>query len=130
MRTNLTFIWANDHENRATLFQYDPIPNNMPIPRVGETVYLNDAKNNKDSDDQKKYAYNPMIVAEVEWSVGADHYSVEIVLRDPNPVEWAEGAFKFYPEYDYDHKGGYTVSGTFKSHRLPTELTKAEDNAV
>lgn len=102
----------------------------MPIPRVGETVYLNDAKNNKDSDDQKKYAYNPMIVAEVEWSVGADHYSVEIVLRDPNPVEWAEGAFKFYPEYDYDHKGGYTVSGTFKSHRLPTELTKAEDNAV
>ena len=78
-----------------------------------------------------------MIVAEVDWCAGEDFYSVEIVLRDPNPEEWAEGAFKFYPEYDYDHKGGYTVKGTFKSHRnsdiekeTDDPIIKGEDNAV
>jgi len=44
MRTSLSFIWANDHENRASLFEYEPLPSNFPIPRVGERVFLNDAK--------------------------------------------------------------------------------------
>jgi hypothetical protein len=131
MRTSLSFQWANDHENRMNLFEYSPIPNNVAIPRVGDRVFLNDAaqiEGRSNGDNGRTYSYDAMIVAEVDFSVGDDHYSVDVILRDPNPQEFAEGAFQLYPEYDYDHQGGYTISGTFKSHRPPKELTKGEDN--
>jgi hypothetical protein len=133
MRTTLSFQWANDHENRENLFEYDPIPNNIAIPRVGDRVFLSDAvgfERRVTGDSEKKYSYDAMIVAEVDFNVGKHHYSVDVILRDPNPQEFAEGAFQLYPEYDYDHKGGYTISGTFVSHRAPSDSTAEEDNAV
>tara|TARA_B100000949_G_C14072357_1_gene362327 strand:- start:217 stop:636 length:420 start_codon:yes stop_codon:yes gene_type:complete len=139
MRTTLSFQWANDHENRENLFEYDPIPNNIAIPRVGDRVFLSDAadfvgrtgfEEGSTGDSEKKYSYDAMIVAEVDFSVGEEHYSVDVILRDPNPQEYAEGAFQLYPEYDYDHKGGYTISGKFVSHRAPSDSKAEEDNAV
>ena len=126
MRTSLSFIWANDHENRASLFEYDPIPSNFPIPRVGDRVFLNDAKDkDKPDSNESTGSYDSMIVAEVEFGVYKDSYSVEIILRDPDPDEFADGAFKTYPEYDYDSQGGYVMKATHPSHRYP----KRESNA-
>ena len=130
MRTTLSFIWANDHENRASLFEYEPIPSNFPIPRVGDRVFLNDAKDKDDPDSDKTGSYDSMIVAEVEFAVYKDSYSVEIILRDPDPEEFADGAFKTYPEYDYDSQGGYVMKAVHPSHRYPKREPLEEDNAV
>jgi hypothetical protein len=120
MRTTLRFIWANDHANRASLFQYNPIPSNFPIPRVGDRVFLNDAKDiDKPDSNESTGSYDSMIVAEVEFAVYKDSYSVEVVLRHPNPEEFADGAWKTYPEYDYDSQGGYVMKATHSSHRYP-----------
>ena len=126
MRTSLSFVWANDHENRASLFEYDPIPSNFPIPRVGDRVFLNDAKDkDKPDSNESTGSYDSMIVAEVEFGVYKDSYSVEIILRDPDPDEFADGAFKTYPEYNYDSQGGYVMKAIHPSHRYP----KREANA-
>jgi len=128
MRTSIRFVWANDHENRASLFEYDPIPCNFAIPRVGDRVFLNDAKDKDNSDpaqSQETGSYDSMIVAEVDFSVYKDSYSVEVILRDPDPGEFADGAFKTYPEYDYDFQGGYVMKANHPSHRYP----KREPNA-
>ena len=119
MRTTLNFIWANDHENRASLFEYDPIPSNFAIPRVGDRVFLNDAKDKDHPDSDKTGSYDSMIVAEVEFGVYKDSYSVDVVLRDPDPEEFADGAWKTYPEYNYDSQGGYVMTATHPSHRYP-----------
>jgi hypothetical protein len=120
MRTSLSFVWANDHENRASLFEYDPLPSNLPIPRVGDRVFLNDAKDkDKPDSNESTGSYDSMIVAEVEFGVYKDSYSVEVILRDPNPDEFADGAFKTYPEYDYDSQGGYVMKANHPSHRYP-----------
>jgi hypothetical protein len=124
MKTSISFVWANDHENRASLFEYDPIPSNFPIPRVGDRVFLNDAKDKPDSNESTG-SYDSMIVAEVEFGVYKDSYSVEIILRDPDPNEFADGAYKTYPEYDYDSQGGYVMKANHPSHRYP----KREPNA-
>ena len=126
MRTTLSFIWANDHENRASLFEYEPIPSNFAIPRVGDRVFLNDSKNIENpKSEESTSSYDSMIVAEVEFSVYKDSYSVDVVLRDPNPEEYADGAWKTYPEYEYDSQGGYVMKATHPSHRYP----KREPNA-
>ena len=126
MKTSISFVWANDHENRASLFAYDPIPSNFPIPRVGDRVFLNDAKDkDKPESNESTGSYDSMIVAEVDFGVYKDSYSVEIILRDPDPNEFADGAFKTYPEYDYDSQGGYVMKATHPSHRYP----KREPNA-
>jgi len=120
MRTSLSFIWANDHENRASLFEYEPLPSNFPIPRVGDRVFLNDAKDkDQPESDTSTESYESMIVAEVEFSVHKDSYTVDVILRDPNPDEWADGAWKTYPEYTYDDQGGYVMTATHPSHRYP-----------
>ena len=120
MKTSISFVWANDHENRASLFAYDPIPSNFPIPRVGDRVFLNDAKDkDKPDSNESTGSYDSMIVAEVEFGVYKDSYSVEVILRDPNPDEFADGAFKTYPEYDYDSQGGYVMKANHPSHRYP-----------
>ena len=124
MKTSISFVWANDHENRASLFEYDPIPSNFPIPRVGDRVFLNDAKDKPDSNESTG-SYDSMIVAEVEFGVYKDSYRVEIILRDPDPNEFADGAYKTYPEYDYDSQGGYVMKANHPSHRYP----KREPNA-
>jgi len=126
MKTSISFVWANDHENRASLFEYDPIPSNFPIPRVGDRVFLNDAKDkDKPDSNESTGSYDSMIVAEVEFGVYKDSYSVEIILRDPDPNEFADGAYKTYPEYDYDSQGGYVMKANHPSHRYP----KREPNA-
>jgi hypothetical protein len=135
MRTTLRFIWANDHEHRASLFEYDPIPSNFPLPRVGDRVFLNDAKDkDQPESNESTGSYDSMIVAEVEFGVYKDSYSVDVVLRDPDPEEFADGAWKTYPEYAYDSQGGYVMTATHPSHRYPKhekiESTKEEDNAV
>jgi len=135
MRTCLSFVWANDQENRASLFEYDPLPSNFPIPRVGDRVFLNDAKDKDHPESEESTgSYDSMIVAEVEFAVYKNSYTVEVILRDPNPVEFADGAYQTYPEYDYDSQGGYIMTATHSSQRYPKhekiESTKEEDNAV
>jgi len=136
MRTSLSFVWANDHENRAALFEYEPLPSNFPIPRVGDRVFLNDAKDkDKPESDESTGSYDSMIVAEVDFAVYKDSYTVEVILRDPDPEEFADGAYKTYPEYDYNSQGGYVMTATHPSHRYPksqneVESTTEEDNAV
>ena len=136
MRTSLSFVWANDHDNRASLFEYEPLPSNFPIPRVGDRVFLNDAKNiDKPESDESTSSYDSMIVAEVEFSVYKDSYTVDVILRDPNPEEFADGAWKTYPEYTYDSQGGYVMTATHPPYRYPkrqndVESTTEEDNAV
>jgi hypothetical protein len=127
MRTSLSFVWANDHENRASLFEYEPLPSNFPIPRVGDRVFLNDAKDkDKPESDESTSSYDSMIVAEVEFSVYKDSYTVDVILRDPNPEEYADGAWKTYPEYDYDSQGGYIMTATHRTHRYPKRENEVE----
>lgn len=128
MRTSLSFIWANDHENRAALFEYEPLPSNFPIPRVGDRVFLNDAKDKDQPDsDESTGSYDFMIVAEVEFSVHKDSYTVNIILRDPNPEEFADGAWKTYAEYVYDQQGGYVMTATHATHRYPKRVHKSDE---
>jgi len=126
MKESLDFIWANDHENRESLLSYDKIPN--VVPRVGEAVFLSDAKSYTDPMDETLYSHEPLIVAEVEWLFGKDRVNVTIALRDPDPVEWAEGGWRFYPEYDYDSNGNYTLKGRYVPSR--NYETRSEDDAV
>jgi hypothetical protein len=97
---------------------------------------LNDAKDKDQPDsDESTSSYDSMIVAEVEFAVYNDSYTVEVILRDPDPEEYADGAYKTYPEYDYDSQGGYVMKATHASHRYPkrenkAESTKEENNAV
>ena len=129
MRTTLSFIWANDHENRASLFEYEPIPSNFAIPRVGDRVVLNDSKNIQEPEsDESTSSYDSMVVAEVEFGVYKDSYSIEVVLRDPSPEEYADGAWKTYPEYEYDSEGGYVMKAVHPSHRYPKREPLAEEN--
>ena len=123
-RESVEFVWANDHQNREAVLSWDYIP--PSIPRVGERIWLDGAKN-VSLNDEKPYSYDMAIVAEVEWSVHSDKFNgpnsccITFVLRDPTPDEWANGRWKLYPEYEYSSDGTYVIKESTGDMRICKE---------
>lgn len=117
-RASVEFVWANDHQNREAVLSWDHIP--PSIPRIGERIWLDGAKN-VSLNDQETYSYDMAVVAEVEWFVGPKFCCITLVLRDPNPDEWANGRWKLYPEYDYSSDGTYVINKSTGDMRICKE---------
>lgn len=116
--SSVDFVWANDHQNREAVVTWDSIP--PIIPRIGERIWLSDAKDVSkwpDNED-RKYSFEMAIVAEVEWMVDPLECHVTIVMRDPTPDEWSRGSYKLYPEYEYANDGSYVIKESTGDMRI------------